>query len=79
LHNTYCSSSQREAECSSEDNFLQHGNSPYQLTILFCAQSPLQDVMAITFKKRAVTFRTVQVHWMRLSIADVIRITATGH
>jgi hypothetical protein len=64
LEDARCSSGQREEQRGDDDDLLQHGDSPYQLTILFSAQSPLQDVMAITSTKRAVTFRTVQVHRM---------------
>jgi len=38
--------------------FMAISRKDYELTMQFCAQSSSEDVMAITFTKRAVTFRT---------------------
>jgi hypothetical protein len=39
--------------------FFNMATPPIRLTMLVSAQSPLEDVMAITSTKRAVTFRTL--------------------
>jgi hypothetical protein len=52
---------QRSGDRSGEDDLL-HGDLPEALRVddaVFCAQPSPEDVMAITFTKRAVTFRTL--------------------